>query len=470
MYSFDYVIGAELGKKAEVIIIGGGIAGVSAAIRLLDNGYSVNIIESRKFLGGRSFSFRDKETGIELDNGQHVITKACSMYLDLCERLGILNRWQLQDDFHLRVYDRFKKIGTLKSSPLPAPFHLAPSFFTYGHLNFREKMGICAALYKAKRTNRDSHEFERLLFVEWLVRNKQTPRSIEFFWNLLVMPILNDRVEYVSTRMALMAIQEGLLKFRHNADIGYPVEPLSYMMAKWGVEYFANQDSRLTLSTTVTGLKIRDGSIKTVELKDGTELDSPILISAIPVDNLLKILPRSSLSIPYFKRLEGLQNSPIVNIHFWYDRKVMDSEFCVFVDTALQWVFNKNDKDRILISGINEVASNRANTVSQHICISLSAAWEYIDQSKEDLIRQFRNEMSISFPVARRATVIKAFVIKQRKATFRCLPGSGDIRPASQTPYNNLFLAGDWTDTGWPSTMESAVRSGYNAAQAIITK
>ena len=192
MYSFDYVIGAELGKKAEVIIIGGGIAGVSAAIRLLDNGYSVNIIESRKFLGGRSFSFRDKETGIELDNGQHVITKACSMYLDLCERLGILNRWQLQDDFHLRVYDRFKKIGTLKSSPLPAPFHLAPSFFTYGHLNFREKMGICAALYKAKRTNRDSHEFERLLFVEWLVRNKQTPRSIEFFWNFMSFLIQQD--------------------------------------------------------------------------------------------------------------------------------------------------------------------------------------------------------------------------------------------------------------------------------------
>ena len=459
-----------MGKKSEVIIIGGGIAGVSSAIRLLDNGYRVNIIESRSFLGGRSFSFRDKLTGIDLDNGQHVITKACSNYLELSKRLGILNGWKQQDNFHLQVYDRFNKLGLLQSSPLPAPFHLAPSFFKYQHLNFREKMGICAALYKAKRTNRDSHEFERLLFVDWLLRNKQTPRSIEFFWNLIVMPILNDRVQDVNTCMALMAIQEGLLKSKHNADIGYPIKNVPSMMAESVSGYFAKQGSLLTLSTTVTGLKIRDGEIKAVELKNGTKLDSPILISAIPVDNLLKILPRPSLSIPYFKRLEGLQNSPIVNIHFWYDRKVMDSEFCVFVDTALQWVFNKNDKDRTLISDINDVGPNKANIGSQHICISLSAAWEYIDQSKEDLIRQFRNEMSISFPVARRANVIKAFVIKQRKATFRCLPGSGDIRPASQTPYDNLFLAGDWTDTGWPSTMESAVRSGYNAAQAIITK
>ena len=470
MYRFDNVIGAELGQKAEVIILGGGLAGLSAAVRLLDNGYRVNIIESRSFLGGRSFSFKDKETGLEMDNGQHVITKVCSMYLDLAERLGILYGWKIQDDFHLQVYDKFNKVGTLKSSWLPAPFHLAASFFNYGHLNFREKMGICTALYRAKRTNRDSQEFERLLFVEWLVRNKQTPRSIEFFWNLIVMPILNDRVEHVSTRMALMAIQEGLLKSKHNADIGYPVQNLSSMMGKSVARYFANHDSCLTLSTPVTALKVMDGQVKTVVLKGGIELESEIVISAIPVAALLKILPRTALSIPYFNRLDGLQNSPIVNIHFWYDRKVMDNEFCVFVDSALQWVFNKNDNDPELYSNLNEVGVDCPDDISQHICISLSAAWEYIDQSKEDLIGKFMKEMLLSFPKARQANVVRAFVIKQRNATFRCLPGSGDIRPTGQTPYDNLFLAGDWTDTGWPSTMESAVRSGYNAAQAIITK
>ena len=459
-----------MGKKSEVIIIGGGIAGVSSAIRLLDNGYRVNIIESRSFLGGRSFSFKDKLTGIDLDNGQHVITKACSNYLELSKRLGILNGWKQQDNFHLQVYDRFNKLGLLQSSPLPAPFHLAPSFFKYQHLNFREKISICAALYKAKRTNRDSREFERLLFVDWLLRNKQTPRSIEFFWNLIVMPILNDRVQDVNTRMALMAIQEGLLKSKHNADIGYPIKNVPSMMAKSVSGYFAKQGSLLTLSTTVTGLKIRDGEIKAVELKNGVELDTQIVISAIPVDSLLKILPRRTRSIPYFERLKGFQNAPIVNIHFWYDRKVMNTEFCVFVDGALQWVFNKNDIDPELSSEFNGVDSNITSNVGQHICISLSAAWEYIDQSKGDLIRKFMKEMALSFPVVRQSKVLKALVIKQRNATFRCVPGSGDIRPGSQTPYGNLFLAGDWTDTGWPSTMEGAVRSGYNAAQAIITK
>ena len=186
--------------------------------------------------------------------------------------------------------------------------------------------------------------------------------------------------------MALMAIQEALLKSKHNADIGYPVKNLSSMMGTSITRYFANQDSRLTLSTPVTDLKIMDSQVKAVELKGGIELESQIVISAIPVAALLKILPRTSLSIPYFKRLDGLQHSPIVNIHFWYDRKVMDNEFCVFVDSALQWVFNKNDNKPELYSDLNEVGVDHPGDIVQHICISLSAAWEYINQSKEDLI------------------------------------------------------------------------------------
>ena len=185
----------------------------------------------------------------------------------------------------MQVYDKFNKLGTLKSSCLPAPFHLAASFFKYGHLNFKEKIGIFAALYKVKGTNRDSHEFERLLFVDWLLRNKQTPRSIEFFWNLIVMPILNDRVQDVNTRMALMAIQEGLLNSKHNADIGYPVKHLSSRMGKSIARYFANQGSRLTLSTPVTALKIRDGQVKAVVLKGGIELESQMVIKIMPSVN-----------------------------------------------------------------------------------------------------------------------------------------------------------------------------------------
>ena len=459
-----------MGEKAKVIIIGGGISGVSAAVRLLDNGFHVNIIESRGVLGGRSFSFKDKETGIELDNGQHVITKACSMYLDLSARLGVLSKWKQQDKFHLQVYDKFNKLAILKSSLLPSPFHLAPSFFNYSHLNISDKASICKALYQAKRTNRDNHGLDELPFGEWLAQNKQSPRSIEFFWNLIIMPILNDRVQDVSTTMALMVIQEGLLKYKHNADIGYPIENLSYLMSKSANEYLANKNASLTLSTTVSRLKIGDGKIKSVELQNGVQLDGQIIVSAVPVYSLLKILPYESLSIPYFRRLEGLQNSPIVNIHLWYNQKIMERQFCVFGDSPLQWVFNEDDKDSDLSSRLLRVGIDSNNEISQHICISLSAAWEYIDQSKEDLIRHFTTEMSLSFPLARQANIIRALVIKQRNATFRCSPGSGYLRPGSHTPYDNLFLAGDWTNTGWPSTMESAVRSGYNAAQAIIAR
>ena len=414
-----------MGEKAKVIIIGGGISGVSAAVRLLDNGFHVNIIESRGVLGGRSFSFKDKETGIELDNGQHVITKACSMYLDLSARLGVLSKWKQQDEFHLQVYDKFNKLAILKSSLLPSPFHLAPSFFNYSHLNISDKVSICKALYQAKRTNRDNQGLDELPFGEWLAQYKQSPRSIEFFWNLIIMPILNDRVQDVSTTMALMVIQEGLLKYKHNADIGHPIENLSYLMSKSASEYLANKNASLTLSTTVSRLKIGDGKIKSVELQNGVQLDGQIIVSAVPVYSLLKILPYESLSIPYFRRLEGLQNSPIVNIHLWYNQKVMERQFCVFGDSPLQWVFNEDDKDSDLSSRLPRVVSNSNNEIAQHICISLSAAWEYIDQPKEDLIRHFITEMSLSFPLARQANVIRALVIKQRNATFRCSPGSG---------------------------------------------
>ena len=459
-----------MGEKAKVIIIGGGISGVSAAVRLVDNGFDVNIIESRGFLGGRSFSFKDKETGIELDNGQHVITKACSMYLDLAERLGILNQWKQQDNFQLQVYDKFNKLAILKSSILPSPFHLAPSFFNYSHLDISDKISICKALYQAKRTNRDNHGLDELPFGEWLAQNKQSSRAIEFFWDLIIMPILNDRVQDVSTTMALMVIQNGLLKYKHNADIGYPLKNLSHLMSTSAIEYLGSRSASFTLSTTVRSLKSGDGQIKSVELQNGVQLDGQIVISAVPVYNLLKILPYESLSIPYFRRLEGLHNSPIVNIHLWYDQKVMERKFCAFGDSPLQWVFNEDDKDSDLSSIQPRVGIGSQNKIPQHICVSLSAAWEYIDQPKEDLIRQFTTEMSLSFPLARQANIIRALVIKQRNATFRCSPGSGDLRPGSHTPYDNLFLAGDWTNTGWPSTMESAVRSGYNAAHAIIDK
>jgi uncharacterized protein with NAD-binding domain and iron-sulfur cluster len=200
---------------------------------------------------------------------------------------------------------------------------------------------------------------------------------------------------------------------------------------------------------------------------------------------LCRILPETVLEQPFFQRLKELQTSPIVNLHLWYDRPVMEESFCAFVDSPLQWVFNKTkimSLDPRYGGGMGEKPAGRRDDLphadassgkpaqgGQYICISLSAAWDYIDRPREELVSQFTSEMAQAFPLAREAVVQRAIVVKQRQATFRCLPGAGFRRPGSRTPIPNLFLAGEWTDTGWPSTMESAARSGYNAAQAIVS-
>jgi uncharacterized protein with NAD-binding domain and iron-sulfur cluster len=240
------------------------------------------------------------------------------------------------------------------------------------------------------------------------------------------------------------------------------------------------------------------GRVKGIELTSGETVSGQVFVSALPATNLLKILPAETVEEwGFFGQLAHLETSPIVNIHLWYDRPVMDSDFCAFVDSPVQWVFNKSaihgentyasshpsdgpyipsipplprdDREAPMDDGLPPAGGENPPN-GQYICISVSAAWEYIDLSREELAQKFIEEMALAFPIAKGAKVTSSVVVKQRHATFRCLPGANDIRPGSNTPIPNLFLAGEWTRTGWPSTMESAVRSGYNAAQAIFCR
>jgi len=454
------------------VVLGGGVAGIATAVYLLDQGFRVDLIEARGFLGGRSFSFADKERGVAVDNGQHVIIKACSQFLDLLQRLGALDRWHQQPRLLLPILDSRGKSGSLSSSRLPSPFHLAPSFFRYSHLGFRDKFLVALALARAKFTDRHQPYLEQITFKEWLDRQGQTERAVQNFWNLLLMPTLNDQVQDVSASLGLMIVQEGMLAGSHSADLGYAQEGLLDALGAPAQEYLTNREARLILGSPVRSLTIKSGQVQAVELSSGESWSGQIFVSALPFDALLRVLPPEALEMPYFQALTGLESSPIVNIHLWYDREVMTQDFVAFVDGPLQWVFNKS---RIYAkSGLGikklESADRPGSNAGQYICISLSAAWEYIDQPREALSERFIDEMARVFPEAKKSRVERAVVVKQRQATFRCLPGVNARRPDSPTPYSNLFLAGEWTNTGWPSTMESAARSGYNAAQAVLSR
>lgn len=457
--------------NVDVVVLGGGIAGISTAVHLLSQGYTVTLVESRQFLGGRAFSFSDGQTGIAVDNGQHVIVGACTHFIELLHRLGIWDRWLLQPHMRIRVLDRNMKKGSLSTSFLPSPFHLLPSFLAYAHLSLGDKVRIVWALICAKSTDRHQPHLEDTTFHQWLKEHGQSDRAIHNFWTLVMLPILNDRVETVSATMGLMVIQEGMLQDYHSADMGYATRDLNAALGEPAKEYLQGQGCNIIFGCSVRKLILNSGRVTGIELASGETVTGQVFVSALPFSHLLAILPPKTAEMPVFQNLKGLKTSPIVNVHIWYDRPVMEGDFCAFVDSPLQWVFNRT----AFIQDASSAAGNARHEVSegtpsqgQYICISHSGAWKYIEWSREDLIKEFVYEMRRVFPSARDAQVQRAIVVKQRNATFRCLPGANELRPNSQTPIPNLFLAGAWTNTGWPSTMEGAARSGYNATKAVM--
>ena len=445
--------------STRVAVLGGGLAGLSAARSLIEMGFQVSLIEKRPFLGGRAFSFYSHETDSEVDNGQHVFMGCCTYYIDFVRALGAYCDATLQDSLHAEVVLDGKR-GTLSSMPFLGPLHLMPSFLKYPHLGISDKIRAAYGLVRVGLTDRrkNSPTLDSETFYNWLKRHQQPERAIENFWNLVILPTLNDDVRSVSADMALKVIKEGLLKRPGDAAIGYARVGLSSLAGLPGQRFIEERGGSVLLRTTVRSLLFDSDRVCGVQLSDGSSLRADAYVSALPHDILLDCLPTKRAADPFFASVAELQSAPIVGVHLWYDRHVMEEPFVAFINSPIQWVFNRS-----LIQGNSE-------SLGQHVCISLSGAWQFIDRPKEELRELFEQEMERLFPSARGAAIQKSLIIKQPNATFRSVPGVSRLRPAQETPIQNLFLAGDWTDTDWPSTMEGAVRSGVYAANAIADR
>ncbi len=457
---------AAPGSASDVVILGGGIAGIAAALELLDAGRSVTLVESRNFLGGRAFSFTDTNTGVALDNGQHVIVGCCAEFIAFLDRLGVRDRWFLQERLRIPVFSRNGKRGDLAASRLPSPLHLLPSFLAYPHLSLSDKLRALWGMARARFTNRDALELEDVTFYQWLRGNGQPERAINNLWNLVVEPTLNDNVREVSAAMGLMIVQEGMLSSVSSGNLGYARGDLLASIGEPARRMLEERGATLLLGDAVRGLEVslepkgggECGSVAAVELASGRRVVGGEFVSALPFSALLRLLPPEVAGLEFFTRIGRLEWSPILNVHVQYDRPVMDLPFCALVDSPLQWVFNRN-----------AIAGDPTGG-GQLVTISVSAAWDFIGLPREELAPMFLAEMAAAFPAAGEASVLNVTVVKQREATFRCLPGAGRLRPDPVTPLSNLFLAGEWTNTGWPSTMEGAVRSGQQAARAVSRK
>ena len=441
------------------LVIGGGLAGIAAAAQLAESGWQVTLLEARTSLGGRAFSFVDPESGHELDNGQHVIVGACRNLIAFVNRIGVGDLWHVQPRLNVDVYDRVGRRGKLYGLGGPAPAHLLAAFVTYRHLSLGDKCRAIRGVIAAIRANRHAPEMDTTSFYEWLRAHGQSERCIFNLWNVIIEGTLNDNIRDVSAAMGLMIIQDGLLKGRREINLGYPTAPLGRAVGIPSEANLRKLGVRTLLGCAVHSIETdENGSVRRVTTAGGQVFSADSYVSAVPFWVLPSLIPDDLAVKTPFNSLTELRASPIVNVHLEYDRTVMDGDFCYFLESPLQWVFNDS-----LIRG------NHRRDVGQSLTVSISAAWDHIDAQREELANRIAEEMRTAFPKARQARLVNSTVVKQRNATFRCTPGAQQFRPGPLTASPNLFLAGEWTDTGWPSTMEGAIISGYNAAAAVAS-
>jgi len=440
------------GKPSSVLIIGGGLAGLSAACELADKGFQVTLIEQRPYLGGRASSFYYQEMEEEVDLGQHVFMRCCTHYLEFLHKLGVQHKIYLQPSFKVKVF-KDKRMGIIASSHLPAPFHLLPSFLNFPFYSGKDKFFILYALLHVLFSNRATADARS--FYHWLKKRYQSEEAIEGFWNFIIRPALNEGVHQASAELGLMVFQEAFLK-AHGADIGYATVGLSKLLEE-AIEFIKRRGGEVLLGQRAKTLLLENDRVTGVALVPDQVLHGDLFLSALPPDALLQLLPEDWRLHPFFAPAAKLPWNPIVNIHIRYDRAVTEIDFAAFLGSSVQWIFNKS---RIL--------GRDAKEQYQYLCISLSDARQYIDMSREELLQLFSKELGELFPEARKARVLSFLVTKQRRATFSAAPEAQKYRLPHRTPIQNLWLAGDWTATGWPSTMEGAVRSGIACSQEIL--
>ncbi|MBZ5646653.1 MAG: hydroxysqualene dehydroxylase HpnE [Acidobacteriia bacterium] len=434
----------------KVAIAGAGLAGLSAGCALADAGFQVTILEKRPYVGGRASSYEHPGTGEVVDNCQHVLLGCCTNLIDFYRRIGVEQK--------IRWYDRltFLEPGGRRSdiepSFLPAPFHNTLSFLAAHSLGLGDKMAIGHALMSIMRNLPEETDEP---FLAWLKSKRQTQRAIDRFWKVVLVSALNEDLDRMSIRYAAQVFRESFLKSAAGGRMGIPNVPLTELYGAAG-EYIRTRGGEVRLRAGVDAIKPEANGARLCVT--GGELLADYAISALPFQALEKVLPQDDAAGPLRRMLGRFETSPITGIHFWFDRQITDLEHAVLLDRTIQWMFHK--------SKLHAQGSEAAHGGS-YVELVVSSSKSLVDKSRNDILDLALRELEEFFPGVANAKVLKSTVIKELHATYSALPESDEYRPGNGTAWPRLFLAGDWTATGWPATMEGAVRSGYMAAEAL---
>jgi len=432
-----------------VTVIGGGLAGITAALGCARGGAAVTLLEARGRLGGAAYSF--ERHGVTADNGQHVFLRCCTAYRGLLDDLEAAGCVELQPRLRIAVLAPGAEPAWLYRSSLPAPFHLAGALLRYRPLSVRQRLSVARAMRRLDRIDPDSAGTDKRSFGEWLDRQGQDERSREALWELIVRPTLNLRVEDASLAQVAQVFQTGLLRDPAAGDIGIARVPLSEIHDLAARQALARAGVDVRLRHGATAVR-QAGEQLGVQISGAPALAADAVVVAVPPARAARLLPEQAgvdAAIP-----AGLGSSPIVNLHVVYDRRVLDLPFAAGIGTPVQWVFDRT-RDSRPDSG-------------QYLAVSLSAADAELGATVDELRDRYLPALAQLLPRAREATVETFFVTREHTATFRAAPGARAWRPPARTGVPGLVLAGAWTDTGWPATMEGAVRSGHEAARQAL--
>ena len=454
-----------------VAIAGGGLAGLAAACALADSGFRVTLFERRPYLGGRASSYQHPGTNEVVDNCQHVLFRVCTNLVEFYKRIGVEDKIRWYDE--MTFIEPGGRASVMRSSPLPAPLHTAPSFLRFPFLSPKDKLVISRAIAALTLTKQPDTGRS---FQDWCRHHGQTANAIERFWKPILVSALSEDLDLISISYAAQVVRESM-KSPAARHMGVPSIPLTDLYNRAG-DYIQARGGKIRFRNSLETFSPEPEQMR-IQVGEGEEMFD-YLVLALPFESLDRVLPQTPESAPLREQLTHFESSPITGIHLWFNRQISDLDHAVLLDRTMQWMFHKsrllekdgrNEHDREghnFSRAVKDPLRNGALVPEgSYIELVVSASKNLIDKSRAEIVDLALKEVREFFPAARAASLVKSTVIKEVHATYSPLPGIDTYRPPQTTAWPRVFLAGDWTATGWPATMEGAVRSGYLAAEAL---
>lgn len=457
-FSIDGVV-----MSPRIVVVGGGLAGLAAAVALTERGLPCVVLESRPRLGGRASSFHDPTTGSEIDNCQHVTLGCCTNFRHFCETTGMAEFFRREPALHF--IGPSGKVDRFAAGPLPAPFHLLGAFANLSYLSWRDKWTLSRGLQALSRPV--SPDDESKPFSEWLTQHGQPPAVINRFWFVVLVSALSESLDRISVTHARKVIVDAFLANRDGWYVDIPTVPLEELYGGRLVEWLRSRGTDIRLQSAASKIETENDLVTSVRLDVDEVVEGDEFIVALPFQRVGSLLPKSLLSHPDLQGIEKLEPAPISSIHLWFDRPITDLPHAVFVDRLCQWMFNRT----LLGNNLGKSTADSSDSLQQtgfYYQIVISASHQLAGRSKEEIQAAILKELIEVWPEMSEAKLLHSRQVTEHRAVFSPLPGIDRIRPSQQSPIANLQIAGDWTRTGWPATMEGAVRSGYLAAANVL--